>query len=121
MSSSIRLFSFGTLQDPVVQRSVFGRELTGSPDLLTGHRVDVLRITDPEVIALSGLAEHPLLIPTGAEKDTVNGQVFEITATDLTAADDYEVDDYGRTEVTLASGLRAWVYLDKRYLDDPAD
>ena len=119
-SPSLHLFSFGTLQDPTVQQGVFGRELPGSPDVLRGYRLGVLRITDPEVIRLSGLSEHPLLMPSSDPADEVQGQVLSITAPDLAAADEYEVDDYARTEVTLASGTVAWVYLDKSYLSDPA-
>jgi Gamma-glutamyl cyclotransferase, AIG2-like len=119
MSPQLHLFSFGTLQDPVVQRSVFGRELPGAPDVLRGFRIGVLTITDPEVVRLSGLSEHPLLMPSDDPTDEVHGQVLTISQDDLRAADDYEVDDYARTEVTLASGTVAWVYLDKTYLPDP--
>jgi hypothetical protein len=116
--SQFSLFSFGTLQDPTVQQAVFGRELHGSADVLPGFRLGVLTITDPEVIRLSGLSEHPLLMPSSDPADEVRGQVFAITADDLAAADDYEVDDYARMEVTLASGTTAWVYLDKTYVPD---
>ncbi len=116
MSTQVYLFSFGTLQDPVVQRAVFGRELPGAPDVLRGFRLGVLTITDPEVVRLSGLSEHPLLMPSSDPADEVPGQVLTITAADLPAADEYEVDDYARTEVTLASGTVAWVYLDKTQL-----
>lgn len=37
--------------------------------------------------------------------------MFEITAAELAAADRYEVADYKRVEVTLSSGLKAWVYI----------
>ncbi len=118
MSPPVHLFSFGTLQDPVVQQAVFGRELPGSPDTLRGFRLDTLTITDPEVIRLSGLSEHPLLSPSSEPSDEVRGQVLTITEEDLAAADEYEVDDYARTQVTLASGTVAWVYLDKTHRPD---
>jgi gamma-glutamylcyclotransferase (GGCT)/AIG2-like uncharacterized protein YtfP len=41
----------------------------------------------------------------------VTGMVFEITAEELTAADRYEVAQYSRVEVTLKSGVQAWVYV----------
>jgi hypothetical protein len=34
-----------------------------------------------------------------------------LTDAELKAADDYEVDDYVRISVKLASGLDAWVYI----------
>ena len=111
MLPRLHLFSFGTLQDPVVQRSVFGRELPGVADVLRGFRLGVLTITDPEVIRLSGLSEHPLLMPSSDPTDEVHGQVLTITEDDLMAADEYEVDDYRRITVPLRSGGEAWVYV----------
>ena len=37
--------------------------------------------------------------------------MFEITESELAAADDYEVSDYKRVSVRLKSGLVAWVYV----------
>lgn len=39
------------------------------------------------------------------------GMVFQISEDELAAADRYEVADYKRVAVTLASGLTAWVYV----------
>ena len=41
----------------------------------------------------------------------IDGTVFEITAAELQAADEYEVEDYTRIEVPLRSGGAAWVYV----------
>ncbi|KNB52926.1 gamma-glutamylcyclotransferase family protein [Streptomyces caatingaensis] len=109
-SSTVRLFSYGTLRQPEVQRSLFGREVAGTPEELPGYRLDTVEITDPHVIALSGSAHHPILRPTGDPADRVAGTALEITEAELAAADDYEVDDYRRTLVPLASGVPAWVY-----------
>lgn len=105
------LFSYGTLRDPAVQQATFGRELGSREDVLPGYAVRMLEITDPEVLAVSGQTHHPILVETGDEADTVPGAVFEVTEDDLVAADDYEVDDYHRVLVSLASGVRAWVYV----------
>ncbi|RJT86254.1 gamma-glutamylcyclotransferase, partial [Arthrobacter frigidicola] len=43
--------------------------------------------------------------------DSVAGTVFQISEEELAAADRYEVADYKRVAVTLASGLTAWVYV----------
>jgi hypothetical protein len=37
--------------------------------------------------------------------------VLTLTTAELAAADLYEVDDYRRTQVRLASGTDSWVYL----------
>ena len=105
------LFSYGTLRDPAVQVGTFGRTLTGRPDRLVGHAARLLEITDAAVVALSGSAAHPIVVATGDPADEVAGTVFEITHSELLAADTYEVDDYERVSVRLASGAMAWVYL----------
>jgi gamma-glutamylcyclotransferase (GGCT)/AIG2-like uncharacterized protein YtfP len=109
--TSVHLFSYGTLQQEEVQRSNFGRLLHGSPDLLVAHRSDWVQITDPNVIAASGTARHPIVRPTGDPSDSVAGTLFVITPAELAAADTYEVDDYRRFQVRLNSGTQAWVYL----------
>lgn len=107
------LFSYGTLRDPAVQQANFGRHLTGHDDRLPGYTVKMLEITDPDVLAVSGQTHHPILVETGDQTDTVPGAVFELTEDELLAADGYEVDDYHRILVSLASGTRAWVYAAK--------
>jgi hypothetical protein len=105
------LFSYGTLRDPAVQRANFGRELDGREDSVLGFRLGQVRITDPQVISLSGLTHHPILVATGNPSDSVAGTVLTLTDDDLLRADDYEVDDYHRVEAPLASGATAWVYV----------
>ncbi|GAA4393087.1 gamma-glutamylcyclotransferase family protein [Tsukamurella soli] len=110
------LFSYGTLQLPAVQAEVFGGPIAGTPDAVVGFVVEQLTIEDPEVVALSGAAVHPVLVPGAATAEVV-GTVFEVTDAQLTAADDYEVDAYVRRGFPLRSGRTAWVYV----LDAPGD
>ncbi|PZQ62336.1 MAG: UDP-N-acetylmuramate--alanine ligase [Phenylobacterium zucineum] len=107
----VRLFSYGTLQQENVQLETFGRRLEGRPDALPGYRREMLRITDPTVIAASGADHHPIVVETGDPADSVAGTVFGITEAELAAADTYEVDDYRRVAVRLLSGVEAWVYV----------
>lgn len=104
------LFSYGTLQQEGVQLAQFGRRLTGHADALMGWRQEMVEITDPDVLAKSGKAYHPIVIP-GRKDDSVPGMVFEITPEELAAADSYEVDDYRRIAAPLQSGVTAWVYV----------
>ena len=106
-----RLFSYGTLQQENVQRATFGRVLRGAPDALIGFKQDLVEITDPDVLAKSGERFHPIVVQTSDDTDRVPGTVFEITGPELAAADAYEVSDYERIAVTLASGSGAWVYV----------
>jgi gamma-glutamylcyclotransferase (GGCT)/AIG2-like uncharacterized protein YtfP len=108
---TIRLFSYGTLQQDDVQRATFDRLLYGEADSMPGYRRTLVEITDPDVIAKSGINLHPIVAPSPDPADEVAGMVFEITAAELAAADAYEVSDYRRVEVTLKSGRAAWVYV----------
>lgn len=105
------LFSYGTLRLPDVQRANFGRLLVGIDDALAGFRLATVRITDPDVVAQSGSAEHPILVRTDDPRDRVPGTALEVTPEELLAADAYEVDDYVRTLTSLTSGRAAWVYV----------
>jgi hypothetical protein len=93
-----------------VQRTLYGREVPTVADQLPGHRLDWLLITDPEVVRTSGSDRHPIL-HRGESHDVVDGAYLELTERELTATDEYEVDDYERRAVVLASGLDAWAYL----------
>ncbi len=107
------LFSYGTLRQPQVQRELFGRVVPTVPDHLVGHRVEWLTITDAAVIATSGSHRHPVIRP-GDPQDTVAGHRLELSDAELECADAYEVDDYTRVAIRLASGLDAWVYMAAR-------
>jgi gamma-glutamylcyclotransferase (GGCT)/AIG2-like uncharacterized protein YtfP len=111
MSDHQRLFSYGTLRQAEVQLATFGRRLDGAEDVLPGYRLDVLTISNPEVVGVSGIEQHPVATPTGSQSDRVPGMVFEVTAEELASADAYEDADYRRIQVTLASGLQAWLYV----------
>lgn len=107
---SERLFSYGTLQQESVQLANFHRKLRGHADVLSGWRLSTVEITDPEVLAESGLAIHKILVP-GKPSDEIDGVVFEVTPAELEAADSYETDAYKRVKLKLGSGTEAWVYV----------
>jgi hypothetical protein len=108
---TVYLFSYGTLQQPEVQRATFGRLLEGSQDAIAGYELGEQIITDQAVIAVSGSDTHPRLVPSSAADAQVPGTVFTLSDADLAAADAYEVRDYLRIQVPLASGRNAWVYV----------
>lgn len=104
------LFSYGTLRLPAVQRALFGGVLPTSADAVVGHVLRDVHITDPEVVAMSGSAVHPVLTPTPDRSARVDGVVLTLDDAALARADAYEVDAYRRVRVALASGRTAWVY-----------
>ena len=108
------LFSYGSLRQREVQLAIFGRALDGQADVLPGYATSSVRITDPEVIATSGTAQHTIVRESGNQLDKVPGIVFRITQPELAAADAYEVADYKRVTVRLGSGIDAFVYVDAK-------
>ncbi|WP_314244997.1 GDSL-type esterase/lipase family protein [Streptomyces kutzneri] len=108
------LFSFGTLMDERVQTALFGRTVPTSPASLAGYTTRPLKITDPAVIAASGLDVHLILERRLGAR--VEGAVLHLTDQELAAADAYEVDDYTRRRVVLSSGESTWAYLDAKPL-----
>lgn len=108
------LFSYGTLQDEQVQLSTFGRRLQGDRDQLPGFEPSLVKIEDPHIVA-AGKTHHANARYTGRTDTRVSGTVFEITDAELAAADEFErAAGYTRIAVTLASGKRAWVYVEAR-------
>ncbi len=105
------LFSYGTLRQPEVQTAVFGRLVAGEDDALTGFRLATVAIADPGVVAMSGAAIHPILVPDLAATTPIAGTALRIEADDLAAVDAYEGATYARVAVTLASGRPAQVYI----------
>jgi gamma-glutamylcyclotransferase (GGCT)/AIG2-like uncharacterized protein YtfP len=94
------LFVYGTLLDPVIQTSVFGRIIEGKPDKLPGYTVI-------QKLFKSGL--YPAVVPD--EVSVTIGKVLKINKTELHSADLYEGEEYKRVEVTLESGIEAWIYV----------
>jgi hypothetical protein len=107
-----RLFSYGSLQDPDVQFSTFGRKLDGERDLLTGYEPSLVKIADPEVAERLKKRHHDNITHTGDEWSNVQGTVFELTDEELAKSDSFEAQfNYKRVSVPLASGGEAWVYV----------
>jgi Gamma-glutamyl cyclotransferase, AIG2-like len=109
------LFSYGTLQLEAVQMATFGRQLTGTRDVLPGFEAALLEIDDQATISLSGKTHHAIAKFTGHPSDSVSGTVFAVTPEEIQSADKYEVAAYKRVAVLLRSGVRAWAYVDARY------
>lgn len=106
------LFSYGTLQDPAVQRATFGRTLPGEPDALPGFAPARVKIEGSILPTIAGGTHHANVIAVDAIDSEVHGTALDVTDEELAVADAFEAPaQYGRIEVTLASGRRAWVYV----------
>ncbi|WP_415327773.1 gamma-glutamylcyclotransferase family protein [Chryseobacterium sp. MMS23-Vi53] len=107
------LFSYGTLQKKQVQIETFSRILEGEKDVLIGYKLEMLEITDPEVLRKSNQKYHPILVFSGNVGDEVEGVLFEVTDEEILQADEYEVDDYKRIETIFKSGKAGFIYVGK--------
>jgi hypothetical protein len=91
------------------------RLLQGQRDELPGFEPSFVRIEDPQAAAASGKTHHANVKFNGRNDSRVSGTVFEITAAELAAADDYEqLVAYKPLSARLASGKQAWLYVDAR-------
>lgn len=108
------LFSFGTLLEERVQIALFGHPVPSYGASLVDYATRPLAITDASVIATSGSEVHLTL--ECRRGSVVTGGVLHLSDRELATADAYEVDDYVRRRVHLASGESAWAYLDAQPL-----
>lgn len=107
------LFSYGTLQQADVQLATFGRRLSGQSDELPAFEPSLVKIADPQVAARLGRTHHDNVTFNGKGHSVVLGTAFEVTDAELASADEFEAAFfYKRIAATLASGKRAWVYVD---------
>jgi hypothetical protein len=83
-----------------VQHRVFGRVVGGFRDALEGFELGAITIDGGKYRALR---------PGGDGR--IEGLVLRLTEPDLAKADAYETAAYARTQVTLVSGRRAFVYV----------
>jgi gamma-glutamylcyclotransferase (GGCT)/AIG2-like uncharacterized protein YtfP len=103
------LFSYGSLQRTEVQEATFGRRLAGTRDSLVGFEL---------VPPAPGTSPHANVVP-GEGSSRVPGMAFDVTDSELAAADEYERrDGYVRVTAGLASGRNTWVYVDSRTQGD---
>jgi gamma-glutamylcyclotransferase (GGCT)/AIG2-like uncharacterized protein YtfP len=87
---------------------------TGSLATLDAHAQSAVTLygkLDAGIAYLHNVVSASVANQSGNPADTVSGKVFAITPQELAHADAYEVSDYRRERVALASGVSAWVYI----------
>jgi len=94
-----KVFSYGTLQDPKVQRTLFGKTLQGKPDAVNGYQRVHLEYDG---------GNYPALIK--GDRRYI-GQTYEISFKELMAMDEYEGDAYVRDAITTEEGNEAYLYI----------
>lgn len=106
MENEIYLFSYGTLQNPKIQKNLFGRTLIGKHDKLKGFELRSIRIPDE-----AEATEYPIIYISENNSEVINGVVFKIMKTEIYVVDEYEGEFYRRIQATLESGKSAMIYV----------
>ena len=102
MRHTQHLFSYGTLQDEDVQKSLINRKLKGKRDILLGYRISRKKFK----------GQYPIMEVSNDRLDEVAGKVFRVSYVELYEIDSYETKMYKRVEVVLKSGTKAWAYIE---------
>jgi gamma-glutamylcyclotransferase (GGCT)/AIG2-like uncharacterized protein YtfP len=102
-----QLFSYGTLQSKEIQMQVFNKLLSGTEDKLLGYKLKDFQIEEE-----FGMEDYFVAIPSENPSDAINGIAFTVSSEDLTKADQFESNAYKRVQITLKSGIVAWIYLE---------
>ena len=93
-----KLFVYGTLKKPEVQKSVFGRIAENSSDILLNYTRSKIKIDKV----------YPIILPK--KEKYIRGLVILVSSKELKLIDKYETNSYRRQKVFLKSGKAAWVY-----------
>lgn len=95
-----RVFSYGTLMLPNIQKDLFGKFIVGKSDILHGY-VKRYIIIEGET--------YPCIMPEKGSQ--VEGFVIELSKDELLKIDKYEGEEYKRVKLSLGSGIETWVYV----------
>jgi gamma-glutamylcyclotransferase (GGCT)/AIG2-like uncharacterized protein YtfP len=106
------VFSYGSLQEEAVQRSIYGHVLRGEPDELLHCRRERIVVPPWHKAAAAGVTHYQNVIFEPGSDGRVKGTALELTEAELIASDEYEREaNYVRVPATLASGRPVWVYV----------
>lgn len=95
------MFSYGSLQDEDIQRTLYQRKLLGFKSTLKGYRLLDNKIE----------SKYPIISKTNNSNEAITGIAFEISSEEVLITDHYEGNNYQRVEVKLESGHTAWCYV----------
>lgn len=95
-----KLFIYGTLINPEIQKEVFGRKIKGVSGVLKGYKKSEIEIKNQT---------YPIIIPNNSS--AIRGLVIEVTEDEFKKIDKYETNAYQRKAVVLESGIHVLVYV----------
>ena len=95
----MNVFTYGSLLDDSIRKSVLGKSIDGNIDTLRGY-----------IVKDHSVLPYPTIMPL--KDGTVHGKVFDVTNEDLERLDRYETQYYTKINVLLDSGKESLVYID---------
>ena len=99
----MKLFCYGTLQQPKTQLELIGRELMGHISSIDGYIILRDYIDPEDGIAYPRIVDHPC--------GCVFGTIFEFTDDEIEIIDKYETEMYQRNLITTTDGQSVEIYL----------
>lgn len=99
----IKIFSYGTLWDPIIQKSVFGRtfDIDQDMDYISGWDIINVKMYDDY---------YNVLIP-GDSSSVIMGAIVNIPEELLDVVDEYEGKEYKRISIKTMTGNDCQVYV----------
>lgn len=102
-NESIKVFCYGTLQSPSVQKELLGRTLTGQIARILGYVV-LCDYVDP-----SDGIEYPRLV--ACPKGVVYGTILEFTPSEVDKLNEYETSMYSLERIKTETGESVHIYM----------
>jgi gamma-glutamylcyclotransferase (GGCT)/AIG2-like uncharacterized protein YtfP len=97
------VFVYGTLRDKDTRKRLCGRDVyTENYDCLKGFELSSIHDENQS---------FPILVENDLSDQIINGEIIELSRSELLLIDQYEGSFYRRIKITLESGKLAWVYI----------
>jgi gamma-glutamylcyclotransferase (GGCT)/AIG2-like uncharacterized protein YtfP len=97
-----KLFVYGTLRDKSIRKKITGKAI---PSLgvfkLDGYKLSGIVI---------GGTEYPIIFNDPNSNELIEGELIEVSESELSLLDEYEGSEYSRTRIELQNGHVVWAY-----------
>jgi len=99
----IKIFSYGTLWDPIIQKSVFGRtfDVDNDMDFISGW--DIIKVK------MCGVYYNVMIV--GDKSSVIMGAIVNIPDELIDLVDEYEGKEYKRISIKTMTGNDCQVYV----------
>lgn len=96
----IKLFAYGTLLNKEIQIELFGKEIFGTPDSISGYKV-------MNILEIEG-KKYPKLVKQ--TDGIVFGKIYELSKEQMDIIDQYETSAYSRSAIKTNNEIIVDIY-----------